>query len=90
MTQLMIENKLQLLKGIMSHIQIDTNGLIISGINEIFNVFTVTWLGVAIVFFTFQIVKYHLFKRRILMDAVLFTDQRMILYLVSHRQIMQL
>ena len=61
----------------MSHIQIDTNGLIISGINEIFNVFTVTWLGVAIVFFTFQIVKYHLFKRRILMDAVLFTDQRM-------------
>ncbi len=61
----------------MNHIQIDTNGLIISGINEIFNVFTVTWLGVAIVFFTFQIVKYHLFKRRILMDAVLFTDQRM-------------
>jgi len=60
----------------MSHIQIDTNGLIISGINEIFNVFTVTWLGVAIVFFTFQIVNYHLFKRRILMDAVLFTDQR--------------
>ena len=57
------------------HIQIDGNGLIISGINEIFNVFTVTWLGVDIAFFIFQIVNYYLFKRRILIDAVLFTDQ---------------
>ena len=58
------------------HIQIDVNGFPISGISEIFNVFTVTWIGVAIVFFIFQIVNYHLFKRRILLDAVLFTDQR--------------
>lgn len=60
----------------MNHIQIDANGLIISGINEIFNVFTVTWLGVAMVFFTFQIVNYHLFKKRILLDAILCTEQR--------------
>ncbi len=60
----------------LQHIQIDINDRIISGINEIFNVFTVTWFGVGLVFFTYQIINYIQFKRRLLVDAQIVVDEK--------------
>ena len=59
-----IKRKVQILSGQveLQRIQVDANGRIISGINEIFNVFTVTWFGVGLAFFIYQIINYMLFR----------------------------
>lgn len=71
-------------------IQIDMNGRIISGMNEVFNVFTVTWFGVGFVFFTYQIINYILFKRRLLSDAQILVDDRIYNILNNYKTILQL
>ena len=58
------------------HIQIDANGRIISGINEFFNVFTITWFGVGLAFFIYQFINYILFKRKVLADAQNVSDEK--------------
>lgn len=60
----------------LQRIQIDANGRIISGINEIFNVFTVTWFGVGLAFFIYHIINYMIFKKRFLADAYIVVDEQ--------------
>lgn len=73
-----ITRKEQILSGKidLQYIQINANGRIISDINEIFNVFLFTWLGVGISFFTYQLINYMIFKKRLLTDAQTVADDK--------------
>ena len=87
-----IKRKVQILSGQveLQRIQVDANGRIISGINEIFNVFTVTWFGVGLAFFIYQIINYMLFKSKLLAEAKMVTDDRIHNILNDYKKIFHL